>query len=116
MLSAADPVSRRGWVRKKPSSHAKTAWRNAPIQRRYLTSSGHHVEYFKAVPTSGADAKPNGAFDLRNVTSLRGCTESDPSAPRETGQSSRTSVAPAARRSHCPNPHGCLRRVSSSSG
>ena len=75
-------LERSGWVRKKPSSHAKTAWRNAPIQKRYITSLGTHVSYYaKSFEKGAKPPKPNGSFDLRRVTSIRLCTQSDPSAP-----------------------------------
>ncbi|KAL1503991.1 hypothetical protein AB1Y20_010406 [Prymnesium parvum] len=78
----ADRLERRGWVRKKPSSHAKTPWDSAPIQRRYFVSVGNYVEYFHKAPAAGArPPKPNGSFDLRQVTSIRSCAPADPSAP-----------------------------------
>ena len=65
-------ADRQGWARKKPSSHQKRAWRNAPIQRRYFVTKGAHVDYYQKAPLGAAEAtKPKGSFDLRKVTALR---------------------------------------------
>jgi len=73
-----------GWVRKKPSPHANTPWQrastNANIQKRWLVTHGHLVNYY-ASPAPLARRRPNGSFDLRQVTLLKPANEIDPTAP-----------------------------------
>ena len=73
-----------GWVRKKPSPHANTPWQrastNASIQKRWLVTHGHLVNYY-ASPAPLARRRPNGSFDLRQVTLLKPANEIDPTAP-----------------------------------
>jgi len=77
-----DALKREGWVRKKPSSHAKTPWLKAPIQRRYFVSYGYYVDYYQKQPAKeGPTAKPKGSFDLRRVTSVKQVHPEDTSAP-----------------------------------
>jgi len=73
-----------GWVRKKPSPHANTPWQrastNANIQKRWLVTHGHLVNYY-ASPAPLARRRPNGSFDLRQATLLKPANEIDPTAP-----------------------------------
>ena len=76
--SADEPLgdsltSRSGWLKKKPTSHEKKAWRDAGVQKRFYVSRGLRVEYYDRAPVGeqAGKLKPRGTFDLRNVTSLR---------------------------------------------
>ena len=86
--SADEPLgdsltSRSGWLKKKPTSHEKKAWRDAGVQKRFYVSRGLRVEYYDRAPVGeqAGKLKPRGTFDLRNVTSLRPAQPDDPTAP-----------------------------------
>ena len=86
--SADEPLgdsltSRSGWLKKKPTSHEKKAWRDAGVQKRFYVSRGLRVEYYDRAPVGeqAGKLKPRGTFDLRNVTRLRPAQPDDPTAP-----------------------------------
>ena len=51
---------------------ASKPWKTTRIQKRWLETRGYVVDYYDNPPKFGKEKKPNGSFDLRDVTML-GC-------------------------------------------
>jgi hypothetical protein len=79
-MAAASSADHAGWFDKKPTSQASREWSSCTPQKRYFVTRGSIVQYFASEP-SGTGAKPNGTFDLGNVTLLRPARTEDRTAP-----------------------------------